>query len=243
MSKRLLLVGLLVLTFALALAGCQQREPRPLANRPTNTPAPATVTPTPRPTRPKPTAAPQTVSSTGAHVWQTAGCHICHGDQAQGNIGPALAHTDLTAADLVYTVRNATPPMPVFGPDEVDDASLMTIYAWLQSLPPATKETRTSGPVIVKVEPGQTELPEGSILGMSIWTGLGCESCHGVFAQGSKETPLPLAGISDPPEVVLENMRKTADEIPEHAADYTTDPIFERLYHWLQSGADPEGGC
>ena len=133
--------------------------------------------------------------------------------------------------------------MPIFTPEEVDDASLLTIYTWLQSTPPVAAAVRTSGPVNVKAEPGQTALPEGQILGMSLWTGLGCESCHGVFAQGSKETPLPLAGISDPSEMVLENMRKSAGEIPEHAADYTTDPIFDRLYHWLQSGADPEGGC
>ena len=243
MSRRLLMVGLLALAFALALAGCQLRQPEPLSNRPTDTPAPATVTPTPRPTRPKPTPAPQTAGSAGHQIWQAAGCQICHGDQGQGNIGPALAHTDLTVADFVYNVRNATPPMPVFSPAEVDDASLSSIYFWLQETPAIAEATRTTGPTIVKVQPGQTELPEGSILGMSVWTGLGCESCHGVFAQGSQATPLPLAGTSEPLQTLLDAMRKSADQIPEHAADYITDPVFERLYQWLQSGADPQGGC
>ena len=245
MSKRLLVVGLLtaMLTLALTLAGCQQRVPEPLSSRPTNTPAPATVAPTPRPTIVKPTAVPQTASSAGYAVWQQAGCGICHGAQGQGNIGPAMAHTDLTAADLVYKTRNATPPMPVFTAADVDDAALLSIYTWLQSMPAVEQVARTTGPAIVEVLPGQADLPDGPILGMSVWSGLGCESCHGVFAQGSKEVILPLAGLSDPLSVVLENLRNSADQIPEHAADYITDPVFERLYQWLQSGADPQAGC
>lgn len=38
-------------------------------------------------------------------------------------------------------------------------------------------------------------------------------------------------------------MRQTAGAIPEHAADHMNDTLFQRLYNWLQAGADPEGGC
>ncbi|MFN8455893.1 MAG: hypothetical protein U0401_14710 [Anaerolineae bacterium] len=85
-------------------------------------------------------------------------------------------------------------------------------------------------------------LPPGQMLGMKVWTEGQCDSCHGAFAQGSPNGPT-LVGLSFPFEMERAKMRQTAATIPEHAPEQMNDSLFQRLYNWLQAGANPEGGC
>ncbi len=170
-------------------------------------------------------------------------CNACHGDDALGNVGPQLAGTRLSFPVFLTKVRSALPPKPAYSEDMISDQGVYDIYAWLQQLPTsAQKKPVKAGPQPVKIKPGQEELPEGPILGMSLWTGFGCSECHGNFAQGGPNAPA-LAGITEPYELMRAKMRQTADQIPEHDQSYMRDTVLKRLYKWLQEGANPEGGC
>jgi len=66
----------------------------------------------------------------GASLYST-NCSACHGADASGGLGPALAGSTLDRT----IVRNGTDTgMPVFGADKLSDADLDDIDAWLTSL-------------------------------------------------------------------------------------------------------------
>jgi mono/diheme cytochrome c family protein len=203
-----------------------------------------------RPAPPQPTALP-TVSTAnlevadkanGMQAFADAQCVSCHGANAGGGIGPALAHTPLTFDKFIDKVRTALPPKPAYAQEELSDQAVYDIYGWLQTMAIGTQAQARPPFEVIKVEPGQETLPEGKILGMSLWTGFGCSDCHGAFAQGTSRG-MALAGISFPYEMERAKMRQTTDQIPEHAQTYMRDTVLRRLYQWLQEGADPEGGC
>ncbi len=201
----------------------------------------------PAPTRPA-AAAVATVQlvkadlANGRQLFLAQQCVACHGPTAAGGIGPALDHTVLTYDQFITKVRTALPPKPAYAAEELPDQGVYDIYSWLQNMPAAQQVKALPPFQVVKVAPGQEELPEGKILGMSLWTGFHCSDCHGAFAQGTSRGSA-LAGISFPYELERAKMRQTADQIPEHAQTYMRDTVLKRLYQWLQAGADPEGGC
>ena len=178
----------------------------------------------------------------GAQLWQEDQCVACHGPQALGGIGPALAQTDLPFPTFLSKVRNAIPPKPAFSEAELSNQDLYDIYGWVNTLASQGQPQPRPQFAVVKVQPGQEDLPDGPILGMSLWTGFGCDSCHGAFAQGADDGPA-LAGLTYPYEMERANMRQTAGQIPEHAQSFMRDTVLKRLYKWLQEGANPEGGC
>jgi len=178
----------------------------------------------------------------GEQLFTEKQCVACHGPQALGGIGPKLAQTALPFDDFLVKIRTALPPKPAFSAAELSDQEAMDIYGWLQSLSGKGEVAAAPEFAVVKVKPGQEILPPGPILGMSLWTGFECDQCHGAFAQGSPDGPA-LAGISYPYEMERAKMRQTADEIPQHAQTFMRDTVLTRLYQWLQSGANPEGGC
>ncbi len=202
----------------------------------------------PAPTRPAPTP---TVDITtlaepdiarGATAWKEMHCDACHGEEALGGVGPKLAQTDLPFSEFLDIVRHALPPKPAFSEEELSTQDVYNIYAWLQTLQPVGRPKERPPLKIVRVKPGQEELPDEPILGISLWTGFHCDECHGAFAQGTSKGPA-LQDYSYPFEVMRANMRRTASEIPEHAQEYMRDTVLQRLYKWLREGAHPEGGC
>ena len=202
-----------------------------------------------RPAPPRPTAIAATGTNlvaanidNGMQQFSAQQCVACHGPLAQGGIGPRLANTALSYDAFLSKVRNAIPPKPAYSADVLPDQDVYDIYTWLQTLSPQVAAQPRPALEIVKIEPGQEDLPAGPILGMSLWTGFKCDTCHGAFAQGSSDGP-ELAGISYPYELERAKMRQTANEIPEHDQTYMRDTVLKRLYQWLQSGANPEGGC
>jgi mono/diheme cytochrome c family protein len=79
-----------------------------------------------------------TAAQAGRALFVSNGCSACHGDQAQGNIGPPIAGTGLTFAEVLHQVRQPKGQMPPFSPQQVSDAQVQQIYAYLESLGPPT---------------------------------------------------------------------------------------------------------
>jgi len=110
---------------------------QPTATPPPTATAPPTATPVPTDT---PTPALPTVPdpAVGQQLWQEKPCINCHGARAEGNIGPKLAGTGLSVDQVLLRVRTGAAPMPAFTEEQVSDAELRHIYAWLRSLAPPT---------------------------------------------------------------------------------------------------------
>jgi len=160
-------------------------------------------------------------------------CVACHGDVGQGGIGPVLANSPLPFDQFLHAVRTAVAPKPRYNAAELSDQEVYNIYAWFETLDPSN---------VLLQPPASSQLAEGEILGMTLWVSYECDSCHGSFAQGSKDAP-PLSSISYPYEMERANMRLTGDKIPQHKAEFIRDKVLKRLYKWLQEGAKPAGGC
>jgi len=83
---------------------------------------------------PTPTQAPAVSAAEEGHkIFQQAGCSACHGDNAEGRIGPALA--GFTRDLIIKQVRNGAEGMPAFPPDKLSDEDLDKIVEYIESLP------------------------------------------------------------------------------------------------------------
>jgi mono/diheme cytochrome c family protein len=168
----------------------------------------------------------------GQQVYLDKQCVACHSPQGEGGIGPKLADTALPFDQFLHKVRTAIPPKPAFSEVELSAQDAYNLYGWLHSL----ETTGAAAPV------SAPNLPPGQVLGMKVWTEGQCDTCHGAFAQGSPNGP-PLVGLSFPFEMERAKMRQTADTIPAHAVENMDDTLFQRLYRWLQAGANLGDGC
>ncbi len=74
-------------------------------------------------------------ASVGAALWTTSRCAFCHGPQANGGVDkqPALVGTSLTYDKFYRQVRTGSDNMPAFRTDEVPDAYLAHVWAWLMA--------------------------------------------------------------------------------------------------------------
>jgi mono/diheme cytochrome c family protein len=143
--------GIFVLAAALLLAGCGVTQE--MGEPPTVT-AVAAATETPAPTEtPAQPAAPDPAA--GKQLWAGKPCAGCHGASAEGDIGPKLAGTGLSFAQVLEIVRAGQGSMPGFDAGKVSDQELAHMYAWLGSLAPPTatpEPTATQTPTEVPAE-------------------------------------------------------------------------------------------
>ncbi|MBI2846625.1 MAG: cytochrome c [Chloroflexi bacterium] len=115
-NRGLFLVGLVSLAVLLLATACAGK--------------PATPTPTKAPT---PTTAPTTdTPAKGKELFATKGCASCHGAEAQGGVGPPLA--GVAEETIKSKVRSGGAVMPKFTTDQLSDADLQHIIAYIQSL-------------------------------------------------------------------------------------------------------------
>jgi mono/diheme cytochrome c family protein len=168
----------------------------------------------------------------GQQVYFDKQCVACHNASGTGGIGASLAGTTLSFDQFLSILRNAVPPKPAFNEAELPRQDAYDVYSWLKSL-------KRTGTTAAESTP---DLGAGKVLGMSLWVGGKCDTCHGAFAQGSA-TGTPLAGFSGTFEQERDRMRRSAPAIKGHSMDAMDDATFERLYQWLKAGADPDSGC
>ena len=92
--------------------------------------------PTAIPKPPTPTPIDVSLADEGYAQFVEAGCTVCHGDNAEGGVGPALAGH--TREQVFAQVRNPRGAMPAFTDETVSDADLEKIVAYIVNLgPPA----------------------------------------------------------------------------------------------------------
>ncbi|MGE5139596.1 MAG: c-type cytochrome [Rudaea sp.] len=170
---------------------------------------------------------------TGARLWRERQCAACHGPNAAGGMGGALAKTPVAFENFLADTRNAPLPMPRLRESDLSDSDAYSIYLWLNT---------RSGPATPAAPASPAPLPTGQMLGIQIWNEKGCSECHGAFAQGSDKAPR-LAGETYPFERQRAVMRLSADQNAKHAPENIPDDLFRRLLDWLRRGADPTSGC
>lgn len=88
----------------------------------------------------------------GNVVFHQVGCSGCHGDHAEGNVGPKIAGTRLTEQQVQQTVRSGKGMMPAFSSGQISDQDIQNVYQYLQSL---GKTSAVKGSASTPVAAGQ----------------------------------------------------------------------------------------
>ena len=96
-------------------------------------------------------------------------CASCHGAEGEGGYGPDLAGRGISFEAFRRAVRTPWGIMPAYSERQMSDQTLADMYAFLSSLPPATK-----------VGMKQYTPPAGAPIGqVYMIESYGCASCHG----------------------------------------------------------------
>jgi len=172
--------------------------------------------------------APSRNSQNGKHIFETQGCQQCHGNQGQGlantqtqESAPRIGPTRLSQAAFVGFVRHPMGKMPAYRNQDVSDAELADLYAFLQSLAPPTK-----------ADPSSANATKGQHLFMSY----GCYECHGNEGQGSTQTAGSRIGpIEIPFAPFVAYIRQPTAQMPPYTAKAVSDADLADIYAFLVS--------
>jgi mono/diheme cytochrome c family protein len=72
----------------------------------------------------------------GQSLFVQRGCSACHGDHAQGLVGPKLAGTTLSFAAVIQQLREPRGVMQRYLPKDQSDADECDVYIYVKSLKP-----------------------------------------------------------------------------------------------------------
>jgi mono/diheme cytochrome c family protein len=165
----------------------------------------------------------------GKQVFTTQGCYKCHGSDAQGmsqaeirTAGPRIGPPRLGLPAFLRFVRNPTGAMLPYSPQDVSDATLTDVFAYLQSLAPA--------PQANAVAPGNAQNGQRS------FHDDGCYECHGDLGQGSSQTGGSRIG---PPQIdfsaFLSYVRQPTNQMPPYTSKAVPDSQMADIYAFLKS--------
>lgn len=159
----------------------------------------------------------------GKDAFATHMCATCHGPEARGAVGPALAPPPRAFRDFVQYVRQPAGKMPPFTPQALSDAELTDIYAFLQSANPAPASNLSS-------------LTGNSQNGNRTYVADGCYECHGRVGQGSQQTGAPRIG---PPALTIDAFARyihaPTGNMPPYTSKVVSDQDVADIYAFLKS--------
>ena len=71
----------------------------------------------------------------GRALYVSQGCYVCHGERGEGDVGPTLASTSLSFAEVRRQLRNPRGFMPAYIPEILSDDHIRDLYTFERSLP------------------------------------------------------------------------------------------------------------
>jgi mono/diheme cytochrome c family protein len=161
----------------------------------------------------------------GKRVFEAAGCVACHGAQGQGTtLAPQIAPPPMQLAAVVAYVRQPTGKMPPVPAVTASDQQLADVYAFLQSVAPASTGESLKG---------------NADNGKRLFVAYGCYECHG--RQGAGASTGARIG---PPAIslaaVLRYVRAPTGQMPPYTAKVVSDQDLTDIYTYLKSFPPPE---
>ena len=168
--------------------------------------------PLPTPTLyPSPTAGATPTQAVGQVPWAESACAGCHGDNAQGGIGPSLAGTVQSFAQFQTVVRQGAVGMPATSESQMSDQTLRALYDWLQ----------------------EQAADAGAVARPAVWVDALCDACHGANAEGaSARGPSAEELTFDEFQRVV---RDGAEGMPPYDTDRVSDAELQAIYDWLMA--------
>ncbi len=148
----------------------------------------------------------------GKAAWDAANCKACHGPNGEGKFAGVRAGDGKTAADWIKQVRTPRANMPSYSVEQISDATLTDMWAYMQTLPKPASFTPYSVPV-----------PATDPVGKQLWSQKRCEACHSNFGQAMIKARFVDQNREVTTEVVLKQLRTPAKAMPSFNATQVTD--------------------
>jgi mono/diheme cytochrome c family protein len=160
----------------------------------------------------------------GKRVFEGQGCNRCHGGEGQGSTqtaAPRIGPTRLSQPAFVGFVRKPIGGMPAYRSQDVSDAELADLYAFLQSLAPPPKAEVSSA---------------NAQNGQRLFRSYGCYECHGGEGQGSTQTGGSRIGpVRIPFPAFVAYVRQPTEQMPPYASKAVSDAELADIYAFLQT--------
>jgi mono/diheme cytochrome c family protein len=163
--------------------------------------------------------------ASGKLVFESVGCVACHGAQGQGTtLAPQIAPPPLPLAGVIAYVRQPTGKMPPVPVATASDQQLADVFAFLQSVAPASTGESLKG---------------NADNGKRLFVAYGCYECHG--RQGAGASTGARIG---PPAIslmaVLRYVRAPTGQMPPYTAKVVSDQDLTDIYTYLKSFPPPQ---
>jgi len=166
-------------------------------------------------------------ADSGKQLFASAGCAACHGASAKGmsSLGPQITPPPLAIPEFVDFVRHPTGAMKPFSTEELSDAQLGDIYAFLQSLSPSSNSDSSA-----------SSAPAGnSDNGKRLYVADGCYECHGYVGQGGSGSGPKLGPHPILFSAYVAQIRHPRAEMPPYTNKVVSDADLADIYAFLQS--------
>jgi len=189
--------------------------------------------------------APAGSADKGKQAFAANSCNTCHGEEAEGAMGPKLAATEKTFSEFLAVLRKPKGAMPPFTAATVPDAQAADLYAFVKSLgTPSEAKATGAGPSATAAaaipETFAPTAPGNAQHGKTIFVAYGCYQCHGLAGQGATQTGAPRIGPPPIPVAAFAAyIRHPTGNMPPYAAKAVPDNDVADLYAFLQAIKTP----
>jgi len=168
-------------------------------------------------------------AAAGKSIFTAQKCASCHGNDGQGGngdtAGPQIMPLSLAMANFAEVLRNPRDPMPPFSTQDISNAQLADLYAFLKS--------GTAAPAQASA-PAAGNAQNGNML----YTKIGCYECHNRDGSGGgagprlAPNPLPWAAFS-------KQVRLPVNAMPPYTTKVLSDADLADIYAFVQTFPKP----
>jgi mono/diheme cytochrome c family protein len=175
------------------------------------------------------TSAPEGDPERGKQLFQSVGCADCHGNDAEGRVGPPLIKLQKTFKQYEDQVRHPIGAMPnEFPPELVSEDDLIDIYAFLKHPPGSSSDAQVEGSADNSNPKADAEN------GKKLFTSQGCDKCHGPDQHGGASGG-QLNAIPDSLQGLIDYIRHPTGQMPAYAATAIPDKELADIYAYMKS--------
>ena len=172
----------------------------------------------------------------GKRLFGSAGCAHCHGADLQ----PPYA-----VQEFIDFVRHPSGAMRPYSKEELSDAQLGEIHAYLRSLPPSSDSDTSAANYLHSLsQSSDSDASAASVTGNAetgkqLFIRDGCYQCHGILGQGANGFGPRIGPDPVSMRAIMNYIRRPSGNMPPYTAKIVSNQDVADIYAYLKSVARP----
>jgi ubiquinol-cytochrome c reductase cytochrome c subunit len=163
----------------------------------------------------------------GKELWAQRNCKNCHGENGEGGYAGPRAGDGSTVDVWISQVRTPKNRMPAYIAEQMSDADITDMWAYMQTLQKPASWDRVSYEAMA-------DDPAGKVLMASNR----CIACHGNFGEGLVNFAFVKAEREVTTEVIMTQVRTPRQNMPSFSAAQISDDEVGQIAGFMASVAD-----